>query len=215
MISEIKTGYAAGVHGLLITRYTEDGNFHKVETKEYGEVIKDMKAGEYDGDLAVAMRIADLVMDASIRHYFEPEAEDKAFIARFVFCITFVRRMDRDFGRVEVPEDIDPSAHGSAVIIPMGNGVATAASMKSIREMMERVFEVRLLDAMEEKGHPREAIHHLMPIFYGEFIDDDLIANDMGVDAVRAVIKDIMQQGKVKEGGAVDGSFIPPNRTLH
>lgn len=76
-MKDIKTAYSLGSDGMLITRYTEDASFHEVVTKDYHEVIKDMDAGVYDGDLNLALQIVDIVMDASIRDYVSLSPEEK------------------------------------------------------------------------------------------------------------------------------------------
>ena len=60
-MNDIKTAYSLGSEGMLITRYTEDASFHEVETKNYHEVIKDMDAGVYNGDLNLACWLIVLV----------------------------------------------------------------------------------------------------------------------------------------------------------
>lgn len=101
-MKDIKTAYSLGSEGMLITSYTEDASYHEVETKDYHEVIKDMEAGAYDADLNMAMQIADIVMVASMRDYVVLDAEEKTVIARYVFCLTFVKRMEEEYGRVPV-----------------------------------------------------------------------------------------------------------------
>ena len=93
-MNDIKTAYSLGSEGMLITRYTEDASFHEVEIKDYHEVLKDMEAGKYDADLNLALQIVDIMMDASIRDYVSLNAEEKTAIARYVFCLTFVKRME-------------------------------------------------------------------------------------------------------------------------
>lgn len=46
-MNDIKTAYSLGNEGMLITRYTDDANFHEVEIKDYHEVLKDMEAGAW------------------------------------------------------------------------------------------------------------------------------------------------------------------------
>ena len=118
-MNDIKTAYSLGSEGMLITRYTEDASFHEVEIKDYHEVLKDMEAGKYDADLNLALQIVDIVMAANIRDYVSLSAEEKTSVARYVFCLAFVKRMEEEYGRVPVPEDIDPLAFGSAVIFPL------------------------------------------------------------------------------------------------
>lgn len=76
-MKDIKTAYSLGSDGMLITRYTEDANYHEVETKDYHEVIKDMEAGVYDADLNMALQVADIVMEASMRDYVSLDNEEK------------------------------------------------------------------------------------------------------------------------------------------
>lgn len=190
MANEIKTGYAAGVHGLLITRYTEDASFHEVETKDYHEVIKDMDAGAYDGDLNLALQIADLVMDASMRDYVSLNAEEKTSVTRYVFCLTFVKRMEEDFGRVPVPEEVDPLAYGSAVIVPLGEGAMSSASLHTIRVLMRDIFEAGVLQKAVEDGHIEDNARQSMPLIYGEMVGNDMRANDFGVQAAISVLNE-------------------------
>lgn len=196
MANEIKTGYAAGVHGLLITRYTEDASFHEVETKDYHEVIKDMDAGAYDGDLNLALQIADLVMDASIRDYVSLSAEEKTSVARYVFCLTFVKRMEEDFGRVPVPEELDPLAYGSAVIVPLGDGVMGSASLHTVRELMRTILEAGVLKKAVEDGHIEKNAKEFMPLIYGEMVGNDMRANDFGVQAVASVLNEARKRAQ-------------------
>ncbi|MCV2895920.1 hypothetical protein OHE94_04765 [Escherichia coli] len=118
-MNDIKTAYSLGNEGMLITRYTDDANFHEVEIKDYHEVLKDMEAGAYDADLNLALQVVDIVMGASIRDYVSLSMEEKTSVARYVFSLTFVKRMEEEFGRVPVPEEVDPLAFGSAVIFPL------------------------------------------------------------------------------------------------
>ncbi|HHU9810234.1 TPA: hypothetical protein ACULDY_002038 [Escherichia coli] len=137
-MNDIKTAYSLGGNGMLITRYTEDASVHEVETKDYHEVLKDMEAGAYDADLNLAMQIVDIVMDASIRDYVSLNAEEKTVVARYVFCLTFVKRMEEDFGRVPVPEEIDPMAFGSAVIFPLDENHMGSIALHTMRDMMKK-----------------------------------------------------------------------------
>ncbi|EPX2283130.1 hypothetical protein ACWX3G_000807 [Escherichia coli] len=76
-MNDIKTAYSLGNEGMLITRYTDDANFHEVEIKDYHEVLKDMEAGAYDADLNLALQVVDIVMGASIRDYVSLSMEEK------------------------------------------------------------------------------------------------------------------------------------------
>lgn len=137
-MKDIKTAYSLGSEGMLITRYTEDASFHEVEIKDYHEVLKDMEAGAYDADLNLALQIVDIVMDASIRDYVSLNAEEKTAIARYVFCLAFVIRMEEEFGRVPVPEEIDPLAFGSAVIFPLDENHMGSVALYSVRGVMKK-----------------------------------------------------------------------------
>ncbi|HGU7804600.1 TPA: hypothetical protein ACNBG6_002199 [Escherichia coli] len=188
-MNDIKTAYSLGGNGMLITRYTEDASVHEVETKDYHEVLKDMEAGAYDADLNLAMQIVDIVMDASIRDYVSLNAEEKTVVARYVFCLTFVKRMEEDFGRVPVPEEIDPMAFGSAVIFPLDENHMGSIALHTMRDMMKKLFEVKLLEKFVDDGYEEE-VKHLMPLFYGEMVGTDMRANDFGVQAAIAVLND-------------------------
>lgn len=142
-MNNIKTAYSLGSEGMLITRYTEDASFHEVVTKDYHEVLKDMDAGVYDGDLNMALHIVDIMMDASIRDYVSLSLEEKTTVARYVFCLSFVKRMEEEFGRVPVPEDVDPMAFGSAVIFPIDENRMGSASLYSIRGIMKKYLKLR------------------------------------------------------------------------
>lgn len=179
-MNDIKTAYSLGGNGMLITRYTEDASVHEVETKDYHEVLKDMEAGAYDADLNLAMQIVDIVMDASIRDYVSLNAEEKTVVARYVFCLTFVKRMEEDFGRVPVPEEIDPMAFGSAVIFPLDENHMGSIALHTMRDMMKKLFEVKLLEKFVDDGYEEEEVKHLMPLFYGEMVGTDMRANDFG-----------------------------------
>lgn len=189
-MNDIKTAYSLGNEGMLITRYTEDASFHEVETKDYHEVLKDMEAGAYDADLNLALQIVDIMMDASIRDYVSLDAEEKTAIARYVFCLTFVKRMEEEYGRVPVPEEIDPLAFGSAVIFPLDENHMGSVALYSMRGMMKKLFEVKLLQKFIDDGYEEEEIKHLMPLFYGEMVGNDMRANDFGVQAAVAVLND-------------------------
>lgn len=195
-MNDIKTAYSLGSDGMLITRYTEDASFHEVETKDYHEVIKDMDAGAYDGDLNLALQIAEIVMDASIRDYVSLSPEEKATVARYFFCLTFVKRMEEDFGRVPVPEELDPLAYGSAVIVPLGDGVMGSASLYTVRELMRTILEAGVLQKAIEDGHNEENVKTFMPIIYGEMIGDDMRANDFGVQSVAAVLNEARKRAQ-------------------
>ncbi|MCM4340884.1 hypothetical protein MMS52_08170 [Escherichia coli] len=181
---------------MLITRYTEDASFHEVETKNYHEVIKDMDAGVYDGDLNLALQIADLVMDASMRDYVSLNAEEKTSVARYVFCLTFVKRMEEDFGRVPVPEELDPLAYGSAVIVPLGEGAMGSASLHTIRELMRDILEAGVLQKAVEDGHIEDNARQFMPLIYGEMVGNDMRANDFGVQAVASVLNEARKRAQ-------------------
>ncbi|HBE7050191.1 TPA: hypothetical protein KMT56_000476 [Escherichia coli] len=189
-MNDIKTAYSLGGNGMLITRYTEDASVHEVETKDYHEVLKDMEAGAYDADLNLAMQIVDIVMDASIRDYVSLNAEEKTVVARYVFYLTFVKRMEEDFGRVPVPEEIDPMAFGSAVIFPLDENHMGSIALHTMRDMMKKLFEVKLLEKFVDDGYEEEEVKHLMPLFYGEMVGTDMRANDFGVQAAIAVLND-------------------------
>ncbi|HAU9137364.1 TPA: hypothetical protein JEX36_002821 [Escherichia coli] len=195
-MNDIKTAYSLGSEGMLITRYTEDASFHEVETKDYHEVIKDMDAGAYDGDLNLALQIADLVMDASIRDYVSLSAEEKTSVARYVFCLTFVKRMEEDFGRVPVPEELDPLAYGSAVIVPLGGRVMGSASLHTVRELMRTILEAGVLQKAVEDGHIEKNAKEFMPLIYGEMVGNDMRANDFGVQAVASVLNEARKRAQ-------------------
>ena len=189
-MKDIKTAYSLGSEGMLITRYTEDASFHEVEIKDYHEVLKDMEAGAYDADLNLAMQIVDIMMDASIRDYVSLNAEEKTAVARYVFCLAFVKRMEEEFGRVPVPEEIDPMAFGSAVIFPLDENHMGSIALHTMRDMMKKLFEVKLLEKFVDDGYEEEEVKHLMPLFYGEIVGNDMRANDLGVQAAIAVLND-------------------------
>ncbi|WP_215411716.1 hypothetical protein [Escherichia coli] len=195
-MNDIKTAYSLGSEGMLITRYTEDASFHEVETKNYHEVIKDMDAGVYDGDLNLALQIADLVMDASMRDYVSLNAEEKTSVARYVFCLTFVKRMEEDFGRVPVPEELDPLAYGSAVIVPLGEGAMGSASLHTIRELMRDILEADVLQKAVENGHIEDNARQFMSLIYGEMVGNDMRANDFGVQAVASVLNEARKRAQ-------------------
>lgn len=188
-MNDIKTAYSLGSDGMLITRYTEDASFHEVETKDYHEVLKDMEAGAYDADLNLALQIVDIMMDASIRDYVSLNAEEKTAVARYVFCLTFVKRMEEEYGRVPVPEEMDPLAFGSAVIFPLDENHMGSVALYSMRGLMKNIFEVKMLQKCIEEGH-KEEVKAFMPLFYGEMVGNDMRANDFGVQAAIAVLND-------------------------
>lgn len=189
-MKDIKTAYSLGSDGMLITRYTEDASYHEVETKGYHEVIKDMEAGAYDADLNLALQVADIVMDASMRDYVSLDAEEKTAIARYVFCLTFVKRMEEEYGRVPVPEDLDPLAFGSAVIFPLDENRMGSAALYSVRGVMKKIFEAKALQKCIDEGHNEEDVRAIMPMFYGEMVDINMRANDLGVQAVISVLNE-------------------------
>lgn len=189
-MNDIKTAYSLGSEGMLITRYTEDASFHEVEIKDYHEVLKDMEAGKYDADLNLALQIVDIVMDASIRDYVSLSAEEKTAVARYVFCLTFVKRMEEEFGRVPVPEEIDPLAFGSAVIFPLDENHMGSVALYSMRGVMKEIFEAKALQKCIDEGHKEEDVKEIMPLFYGEMVGNNMRANDLGVQAAIAVLND-------------------------
>ena len=189
-MNDVKTAYSLGSEGMLITRYTEDASFHEVVTKDYHEVLKDMNAGAYDGDLNLALQIVDIMMDATIRDYVDLSLEEKTDIARYVFCLSFVKRMEEEFGRVPVPEEVDPLAFGSAVIFPLNKDQLGSVSLHSMRGLMKNIFEVKMLQKCIEEGHKEEEVKAFMPLFYGEMVGNDMRANDFGVQAAIAVLND-------------------------
>lgn len=189
-MKDIKTAYSLGSEGMLITRYTEDASFHEVEIKDYHEVLKDMEAGKYDADLNLALQIVDIVMDANIRDYVSLSAEEKTSVARYVFCLAFVKRMEEEYGRVPVPEEIDPLAFGGAVIFPLDEKRMGSIALYSMRGMMKKLFEVKVMQKCIDEGHKEEEIKFFMPLFYGEMVGNDMRANDLGVQAAIAVLND-------------------------
>lgn len=189
-MNNIKTAYSLGSEGMLITRYTEDASFHEVEIKDYHEVLKDMEAGKYDADLNLALQIVDIVMDANIRDYVSLSAEEKTSVARYVFCLAFVKRMEEEYGRVPVPEDIDPLAFGSAVIFPLDEKRMGSIALYSMRGMMKKLFEVKVMQKCIDEGHKEEEIKFFMPLLYVEMVGNDMRANDLGVQAAIAVLND-------------------------
>lgn len=189
-MNDIKTAYSLGSDGMLITRYTEDASYHEVETKDYHEVLKDMEAGKYDADLNLALQIVDIMMDASIRDYVSLDAEEKTAIARYVFCLTFVKRMEEEFGRVPVPEEIDPLAFGSAVVFPLDENHIGSVALYSMRGVMKSIFEAKALQKCIDEGHSEEDVREIMPLFYGEMVGNNMRANDLGVQAAIAVLNE-------------------------
>ena len=206
-MNDIKTAYSLGSEGMLITRYTEDASFHEVETKDYHEVLKDMEAGKYDADLNLALQIVDIVMDASIRDYVSLNAEEKTAVARYVFCLTFVKRMEEEFGRVPVPEEIDPLAFGSAVIFPLDENHMGSVALYSMRGVMKEIFEAKALQKCIDEGHKEEDVKAIMPLFYGEMVGNNMRANDLGVQAAIAVLNDVRKN--------VQPMPEPEKRVLH
>ncbi|HEI3091238.1 TPA: hypothetical protein SI293_002897 [Escherichia coli] len=189
-MNDIKTAYSLGSDGMLITRYTEDASFHEVETKDYHEVLKDMEAGAYDADLNLALQIVDIMMDASIRDYVSLDAEEKTAVARYVFCLTFVKRMEEEYGRVPVPEELDPLAFGSAVIFPLDENRMGSAALYSVRGVMKKIFEAKALQKCIDEGHNEEDVRAIMPLFYGEMVGNNMRANDLGVQAAISVLNE-------------------------
>ncbi|ENE9856400.1 hypothetical protein ACQUY1_14865 [Escherichia coli] len=206
-MNDIKTAYSLGSDGMLITRYAEDASFHEVETKDYHEVLKDMEAGAYDADLNLALQIVDIVMDASIRDYVSLNAEEKTAVARYVFCLTFVKRMEEEFGRVPVPEEIDPLAFGSAVIFPLDENHMGSVALYSVRGVMKKVFEAKALQKCIDEGHTEEEVKAIMPLFYGEMVGNNMRANDLGVQAAIAVLNDARKDAQLMPE--------PEKRVLH
>lgn len=189
-MNDIKTAYSLGSDGMLITRYTEDASFHEVETKDYHEVLKDMEAGAYDADLNLALQIVDIMMDASIRDYVSLNAEEKTAVARYVFCLTFLKRMEEEYGRVPVPEEMDPLAFGSAVIFPLDENHMGSVALYSMRGLMKSIFEAKALQKCIDEGHNEEDVRAIIPLFYGEMVGNNMRANDLGVQAAIAVLND-------------------------
>ncbi|HIG9009355.1 TPA: hypothetical protein ACYESA_000320 [Escherichia coli] len=196
-MKDIKTAYSLGSEGMLITRYTEDASFHEVEIKDYHEVLKDMEAGAYDADLNLALQIVDIMMDASIRDYVSLNAEEKTAVARYVFCLTFVKRMEEEYGRVPVPEEIDPLAFGSAVIFPLDENHIGSVALYSVRGVMKKVFEAKALQKCIDEGHTEEEVKAIMPLFYGEMVGNNMRANDLGVQAAIAVLNDARKDAQL------------------
>ncbi|MDI4364517.1 hypothetical protein E5D54_07930 [Escherichia coli] len=195
-MNDIKTAYSLGSEGMLITRYTEDASFHEVEIKDYHEVLKDMEAGKYDADLNLALQIVDIMMDASIRDYVSLDAEEKTAIARYVFCLTFVKRMEEEYGRVPVPEEIDPLAFGSAVIFPLDENHTGSVALHSMRGVMKSVFEAKALQKCVDEGHNEEDVRAIMPLFYGEMVGNNMRANDLGVQAAISVLNEVRKMAQ-------------------
>lgn len=206
-MKDIKTAYSLGSDGMLITRYAEDASFHEVETNDYHEVLKDMEAGAYDADLNLALQIVDIVMDASIRDYVSLSAEEKTAVARYVFCLTFVKRMEEEYGRVPVPEEIDPMAFGSAVIFPLDENHMGSVALYSMRGVMKEIFEAKALHKCIDEGHNEEDVMAIMPLFYGEMVGNNMRANDLGVQAAIAVLNDVRKN--------VQPMPEPEKRVLH
>ncbi|HID3278105.1 TPA: hypothetical protein ACXGNB_001632 [Escherichia coli] len=195
-MNDIKTAYSLGNEGMLITRYTDDANFHEVEIKDYHEVLKDMEAGAYDADLNLALQVVDIVMDASIRDYVSLSMEEKTSVARYVFSLAFVKRMEEEFGRVPVPEEVDPLAFGSAVIFPLNKDQLGSVSLHSMRGLMKNIFEVKMLQRCIEGGHKEEEVKASIPLFYGALVGDDMRANDYGVQTAIFVLNDARENAQ-------------------
>ncbi|ELT3574982.1 hypothetical protein R8031_000595 [Escherichia coli] len=195
-MNDIKTAYSLGSDGMLITRYTEDASYHEVETKDYHEVLKDMEAGAYDADLNLALQIVDIMMDASIRDYVSLNAEEKTAVARYVFCLTFVKRMGEEYGRVPVPEEMDPLAFGSAVIFPLDENHMGSVAMYSMRGLMKSIFEAKALQKCIDEGHNEEDVKAIMLLFYGEMVGNNMRANDLGVQAAITVLNEARKMSK-------------------
>lgn len=195
-MKDIKTAYSLGSDGMLITRYAEDASFHEVETKDYHEVLKDMEAGAYDADLNLALQIVDIVMDASIRDYVSLSAEEKTAVARYVFCLTFVKRMEEEYGRVPVSEEIDPLAFGSAVIFPLDENHTGSVALHSMRGVMKSIFEAKALQKCIDEGHNEEDVKAIMPLFYGEMVGNNMRANDLGVQAAISVLNEVRKMAQ-------------------
>ncbi|MDZ8739055.1 hypothetical protein SNB46_20400 [Escherichia coli] len=189
-MKDIKTAYSLGSDGMLITRYTEDASYHEVETKDYHEVLKDMEAGAYDADLNLALQIVDIMMDASILDYVSLNAEEKTAVARYVFCLTFVKRMEEEYGRVPVPEEMDPLAFGSAVIFPLDENHMGSVDLYSMRGVMKSIFEAKALQKCIDEGHNEEDVRAIMPLFYGEMVGNNMRTNDLGVQAAISVLNE-------------------------
>lgn len=189
-MNDVKTAYSLGSEGMLITRYTEDASFHEVETEDYHEVLKDMEAGAYDADLNLALQIVDIMMDASNRDYVSLDDEEKTAIARYVFCLTFVKRMEEEYGRVPVPEEIDPLVFGSAVIFPLDENHMGSVALYSMRGVMKSIFEAKVLQKCIDEGHNEEDVRAIMPLFYGEMVGNNMRANDLGVQAAISVLNE-------------------------
>lgn len=189
-MNDIKTAYSLGNEGMLITRYTEDASFHEVEIKDYHEVLKDMEAGKYDADLNLALQIVDIVMDANIRDYVSLSTEEKTSVARYVFCLAFVKRMEEEYGRVPVPEEIDPLAFGSAVIFPLDENHMGSAALYSVRGVMKKIFEAKALQKCIDEGRNEEDVRAIMPLFYGAMVGNNMRANDLGVQAAISVLNE-------------------------
>ncbi|CTU79264.1 Uncharacterised protein [Escherichia coli] len=189
-MKDIKTAYSLGSEGMLITRYTEDASFHEVEIKDYHEVLKDMEAGKYDADLNLALQVADIVMEASMRDYVSFDNEEKTAVARYVFCLTFVKRMEEEYGRVPVPEELDPLAFGSAVIFPLDENHMGSAALYSVRGVMKKIFEAKALQKCIDEGHNEEDVMAIMPLFYGEMVGINMRANDLGVQAAISMLNE-------------------------
>ncbi|EOJ7560251.1 hypothetical protein ACKAXJ_000868 [Escherichia coli] len=195
-MNDVKTAYSLGSDGMLITRYTEDASFHEVETKDYHEVLKDMEAGAYDADLNLALQIVDIMMDASIRDYVSLSAEEKTAIARYVFCLTFVKRMEEEYGRMPVPEEIDPLAFGSAVIFPLDENYMGSVSLNFMRGVMKSIFEAKALQKCIDEGRNEKYVRAIMPLFYGEMVGNNMRANDLGVQVAITVLNEVREMAQ-------------------
>jgi len=137
------------------------------------------------------------MMDASIRDYVSLTAEEKTAVARYVFCLAFVKRMEEEFGRVPVPEEIDPLAFGSAVIFPLDENHTGSVALYSVRGVMKKVFEAKALQKCIDEGHKEEEVKAIMPLFYGEMVGNNMRANDLGVQAAIAVLNDARKDAQL------------------
>lgn len=142
-----------------------------------------------------------------MRDYVSLDAEEKTAIARYVFCLTFVKRMEEEYGRVPVPEDLDPLAFGSAVIFPLDENRMGSAALYSVRGVMKKIFEAKALQKCIDEGHNEEDVRAIMPMFYGEMVGNNMRANDLGVQAAIAVLNDVRKN--------VQPMPEPEKRVLH
>ncbi|EOW5489511.1 hypothetical protein ACOXQI_003849 [Escherichia coli O70:H38] len=118
------------------------------------------------------------------------DAEEKTAVARYVFCLTFVKRMEEEYGRVPVPEEIDPLAFGSAVIFPLDENHMGSVALYSMRGVMKSIFEAKALQKCIDEGHNEEDVRAIMPLFYGEMVGNNMRANDLGVQAAISVLNE-------------------------